>query len=49
MSSICINGQDAMLTSRLQKEDKLNKFMMFGQLAQPEYTVVVLGKQNTLC
>ncbi len=41
-------SQDAMLTSPLRKNDKLNKFIMFKKLAQPENTAVVLGNRNTL-
>lgn len=41
-------SQDAMLSSPLRKDDKLNKFIMFDKLAQPENTAVVLGNRNTL-
>lgn len=41
-------SQDAMLTSPLRKNDRLNKFIMFSKLAQPENTAVVLGNRNTL-
>ena len=41
-------SQDAMLSSPLRKDDHLNQFIMFKQLAQPENTAVVLGNRNTL-